>query len=72
MLDWLDGGSVCCGIGLPAAMVHQLLARDGVLAFAQPGKVLGVDRSGTPESLGQLALPLSDDGAVLFPIVLLG
>jgi len=42
------------------------------LAFAQPGKVLRVDRSGKPESLGQLALPLADDGAVLLPIVLLG
>ena len=53
-------------------MAHQLLASDGVLAFAQPGKVLRVDRSGKPESLGQLALPLADDGAVLLPIVLLG
>ncbi len=55
-------------------MTHQLLASDGVLAFAQPGKVLRVDRSGKPESLGQLALPLADDGAVavLLPIILLG
>ena len=53
-------------------MPHQLLASDGVLAFAQPGKVLCVNRSGEAESLGQLTLPLADDGAVLLPIVLLG
>ena len=53
-------------------MTHQLLASDGVLAFAQAGKVLRVNRSGKAESLGQLALPLADDGAVLLPIVLLG
>jgi hypothetical protein len=55
-------------------MTHQLLASDGVLAFAQPGKVLCVDRSGKAESFGQLALPLADDGdgAVLLPIILLG
>ena len=53
-------------------MPHQLLARDRVLAFAQPGKVLRVNRPGQAESLGQLTLPLANDGAVLLPIVLLG
>lgn len=53
-------------------MPHQLLTRDGVLAFAQPGKVLRVNRSGKSESLSQLTLPLADDCAVLLPIVLLG
>jgi len=53
-------------------MTHQLLASDRVLAFAQTGKVLCVDRSGKAELLGQLALPLADDGAVLLPVVLLG
>ena len=53
-------------------MPHQLLASDRVLAFAQAGKVLRVDRPGKAESFGQLTLPLADDGAVLLPIVLLG
>ena len=44
----------------------------GFLAFAETGEVLRVDRSGKAESLGQLALPLADDGAALLPIVLLG
>src|ERR1019366_1476265 len=57
-----------CSTGLmvaPAALTHQLLASDRVLAFAQPGKVLRVNRSGKAESFGQLTLPLADDGAVL-------
>ena len=59
---------------MPAAMTHQLLASDGVLAFAQAGKVLRVNRPGKAESFGQRTLPLADDGAVAFllPIILLG
>jgi hypothetical protein len=54
-------------------MPHQLLVSDWVLAFAQVGKVLCVNRSGKSESFGQLTLPLAEDGAVavLLPIVLL-
>ena len=53
-------------------MTHQLLGSDRVLAFAQTCKVRCVNRSGEAELLGQLALPLADDGAVLPPVVLLG
>ena len=49
MLDRLDGVSVCGRVSLPAAMTHQLLAGMRVLAFAQPGKVLRVDRPGKAE-----------------------
>jgi hypothetical protein len=53
-------------------MPHQLLVSDWVLTFAQPGKVLRVNRSGKAELPGQLTLPPADDGAVLLPVVLLG
>ena len=41
-----------------------------MLALAEPGKVLGGDRSGKAKLACQLALPLAGDDAALRPIVL--
>jgi hypothetical protein len=43
-----------------------------VLAFTEAGEVLGVNGSGKAVFLGQLPLPLSENGVALLPIVLLG
>ena len=50
----------------------QLLARVRMLAFGEPGELLRVHGAGKTVFLGQLAMPLANDGVALLPVVLLG
>src|SRR5665213_3202462 len=72
MLYRLHDSSVCCGVLPGLAMLDQLLGSMRVLAFTETSKVLGVNGSGEAVFLGQLPLPLSENGVALLPIVLLG
>src|SRR5450631_2684737 len=72
MLNGLYGNSVCGGVLLRLAMLDQLLGGMRVLAFTEAGEVLGVNGSGKAVFLGQLPLPLSENGVALLPVVLLG
>jgi hypothetical protein len=72
MLNGLYAGSVCGRVLLGLAMLDQLLGGMRVLAFTETGEVLGVNGSGKAVFLGQLPLPLSENGVALLPVVLFG
>ena len=54
MLDGRDGLSVLGLVLMDLAMPHQLFAGCRVLAFREPGELLGSYRSGRPNSSASL------------------
>jgi hypothetical protein len=72
VFDRRDGLAVLCFVFMDLAMANQLFAGRWVLAFGEPGELLGSHCTGKVELSGQFAVPLPLNRVGLFPIVLFG